>query len=144
VGEPRKGRQARESQANLFAGSTLCRAAAGLACAPAVKPRRGWLQKSPGGEGETPREDQAHEGRGSRYGLNHRRRVQTLAGSKALKWDPVPMGPCQQQRRRDGGLTSGEPKDLAEWRGDREADKPQEGKGVREGVRLRGWENPEG
>jgi hypothetical protein len=47
---------------------------------------RGWLQESPGGEGEPPREGKAHEGRGSRYGLNYRPGERTFAGSKALKW----------------------------------------------------------
>jgi hypothetical protein len=57
-----------------------------------VKLKRGWLQESPGGEGETPREGEAHEGHGSWYGLNHRPGERTLAGSKALKWVLVPMG----------------------------------------------------
>jgi hypothetical protein len=29
-----------------------------------MKPRRGWLQESPGRKGETPREEKAHEGHG--------------------------------------------------------------------------------
>jgi hypothetical protein len=49
----------------------------------------------PGEEGEPPREEKAHEGRGSRIGLNHRAEERTLAGSKALKWGLVPMGLCQ-------------------------------------------------
>jgi hypothetical protein len=46
----------------------------------------------PGKEGETPREGKAHEGRGSRIGLNRRTRERTLAGSKALKWGLSPVG----------------------------------------------------
>jgi hypothetical protein len=46
----------------------------------------------PGKEGETPREGKAHEGLGSRNGLNRRTGERTLAGSKALKWGLSPMG----------------------------------------------------
>jgi hypothetical protein len=46
----------------------------------------------PGEEGETPREGKAHEGLGSRIGLNRRTGVRTLAGSKALKWGLVSKG----------------------------------------------------
>jgi hypothetical protein len=50
----------------------------------------------PGEEGEPPREGKAHEGHGSRKGLNHLSRERTLAGSKALKWGLSPMGLCRQ------------------------------------------------
>jgi len=51
---------------------------------------------SPGGEGEPPREEKAHEGHGLWSGLNSRPGERTLAGSKALKRGLTPTGLRQQ------------------------------------------------
>jgi hypothetical protein len=71
----------------------------------------------PGEEGETPREGKAHEGCGSRNGLNHRPRVRTLAGSKALKWGLVPMGRVKHIAVRMKGHHLGGLEGQRDWRG---------------------------
>jgi len=139
VGRPRKGRQARGSQADLYAGPRLCRAASGLACAPQVKLTRGWVLGGPPAERGNPLgRTEAQEGRGLGIGLNNRLPGTDAHGEQSPEvgltvrsvviWRHGRLEPLPGARGRRGA-----------WDGGRMVGKPQEGSGLREEVQLRGW-----
>jgi hypothetical protein len=89
-------------------------------------------------EGETPREDEAHEGRGLWVGLNNRLRGTDARGEQSPEVELVVRSAVIG---RHGGFESlpGARERCGGWDGGRTVGQPQEGNGLREEVRLRGW-----
>jgi hypothetical protein len=117
---------------------------ADLACASVRKLKRGWLQVSPGREGETPREGKAHEGHGQGFGLIHRPEERTLAGSKALKCGLSPMGLRQIKCRLNKVSTSGGRWKRTGWRSNQELGNRRRAKASERAYGSAGGRNPGG
>jgi hypothetical protein len=109
-----------------------------------MKPMRGWLQVSLGREGETPREEKAHEGHGFWFGLNSRPGERTLAGSKALKCGLTPMGLRQSKCLWYEGPTPGGPGESEGWRGYQELGNRRRAKASERTYGSAGGRNPGG
>jgi hypothetical protein len=87
-------------------------------------------------EGETPREDEAHEGRGLGVGLNNRPRGTDARGEQSPVVELIVRSAILG---RHCGFESlpGARERCGGWDGGRTIGQPQEGNGLREEVRLR-------